>query len=43
MAARVSVAAIIAAVMVVYHRDLFRSLGVLSRLNAKWFALAVAA
>ena len=43
MAARVSVAAIIAAVVVVYHRDLFRSLGVLRRLDAKWFVLAVAA
>jgi len=43
MAARVSLAAIIAAVVVVYHRDLFRSLGVLSRLNGKWFVLAVAA
>ena len=29
--------------MVVYHRDLFRSLGVLDRLSGKWFVLAVAA
>jgi len=43
LAARLAVAAFIAAIVAAYHRDLFRSLGVLGRLSWKWFVLAVAA
>ncbi len=43
IAARLAVAAVIAAIVVVYHRDLFRSLGVLDQLRWAWFVLALAA
>ena len=43
IAARLAVAAVITAIVVVYHRDLFRSLGVLDRLRWTWFVLAVVA
>jgi hypothetical protein len=43
VAAPAAVAAVIVAIVVVYHRDLFRSLGVLGSLSGKWFVLAVAA
>ena len=43
IAARLAVAAVIAAIVVVYHRDLFRSLGVLDQLKWAWFVLALAA
>jgi len=43
MAARAAGAPVIVAIVVVYHRDLFRSLGVLRHLSARWLVLAVAA
>jgi putative heme transporter len=43
IAARAAAPAVVVAIVVVYHRDLFRSLGVLDRLSGKWFVLAVAA
>jgi uncharacterized protein (TIRG00374 family) len=43
IAARVAAPAVVVTIVVVYHRDLFRSLGVLDRLSGKWFVLAVAA
>jgi uncharacterized protein (TIRG00374 family) len=43
IAARVAAPAIVVAIVVIYHRDLLRSLGVLDRLSGKWFVLAVAA
>ncbi|HEY0717296.1 MAG TPA: lysylphosphatidylglycerol synthase transmembrane domain-containing protein [Streptosporangiaceae bacterium] len=41
--ARLSLAAVLAAVVAVYHRDLVRSFSVLDHLNFRWFALAVLA
>ena len=43
LAARTGMAVVVAAIVVAYHRDLFRSLGVLGRLSWPWLALAVAA
>jgi putative heme transporter len=43
IAARLAVVAAITAIVVVYHRDLFRSLGVLDRLRWTWFVLAIVA
>ena len=42
-AARLSVAVILATVMVIFHRDLVRSISVLTHLNLRWYALAVLA
>ena len=35
--------AVLAGMVVIYHRDLVRSLRVLGHLSSRWFALAVAA
>ena len=43
IAARLAVVAVIAAIVVVCHRDLFRSVGVLDQLRWAWFVLALAA
>ncbi len=43
VAARLAVVAVIAAIVVACHRDLFRSVGVLDQLRWAWFVLALAA
>jgi putative heme transporter len=43
IAARLSLVAVLASVMAVYHRDLVRSFSVLGHLSFRWFALAMLA
>jgi len=43
VAARLAMVAILAGMVTIYHRDLFRSFGALRHLSGRWFVLAAAA
>lgn len=43
IAARLAMVAILAGMVAIYHRDLFRSFGALRHLSGRWFVLAAAA